>query len=224
MKPYNSKEPLIFIHIPKCAGTSIIRILRKWFGEKGLAHYYRKYEALLPVKHRLEPGVCIYGHFNNERGFGVKDYYPGVTQFVTFLRDPLEMAKSNYFFWKKKRREIRIKLGQLKPGDYYDYTDIDDYFRKRPRSTILKFMPYELNKKNFIEILEKYFIYIGIVEDIQTSIDHLAEKLNFPSIKVERLNIAERNEELCEGLKREFLKNNQLEYAIYNYALTKYKN
>jgi len=142
MKPYNSKEPLIFIHIPKCAGTSIIKILIKWFGEKGLAHYYRKYKAMPPVKHLL------------------------------------------------------------KPGDYYDYTDIDDYLKERPRSSILKLMPYELNKKNFIEILEKYFVYIGIVEDIQTSIDHLAEKLDFPSIKIERLNRAERNEKLCEGKKK----------------------
>ncbi len=223
MKQYNSEEPLIYIHIPKCAGTSMIAVLRKWFGKKGAQHYHSRYEDVPPPKHELKPGMCIYGHFNNNRGIGVADYYPGVNQFVTHMREPLEIAKSSYFHWKIKRRAIRIKAGKLKPGDYHDYKSVDDFFTKRPTSPIFNYLPRELTEDNFTDILETNFVYIGIVEDLQVSMDVMAEKLGFPSVNIGHVNLSQWDEQLSLSLEQEFIRNNRFAYAIYDYALKKYK-
>ena len=31
MRPYDPTEPLIFVHVPKCAGTTVRAVFRDWF-------------------------------------------------------------------------------------------------------------------------------------------------------------------------------------------------
>ena len=222
MKKYDPQKPLISIHIPKCAGGSLRRLLKKWFGRDLHKHYFQQYNAL-PPKHDLKPGICIHGHFNRTKGFGIRDYYPEVDQFITFLRNPVEIVVSNYFFWKRKGRDNQIKRRTLKEGDDHDYKDISDFFKKRPKSHILDYMPYEMTMDNYRDVLEESFVYVGIVEDLHTSVNILANKLGFMQIEVERVNVSNRNEEVPEDMKERFVNNNHLAYAIYNYALERYK-
>ena len=70
--------------------------------------------------------------------------------------------------------------------------------------------------------MEKYFVYVGVLEDLQTSVNVLASRLGFPSVEIPRFNISEWDEEASEELREEYMNNNKLEYAIYNYALKKY--
>src|SRR4051812_45942379 len=98
MKAYNPKIPLLSIHIPKCGGTSFLQILRKWFGKDLHLHYFDEVNAKMPphapVKNFLgmyRKDICIHGHFNHNRKFGVDDYYPEIRQAITFIRDPLEI-------------------------------------------------------------------------------------------------------------------------------------
>lgn len=220
MKQYDPDKGLIFIHIAKCAGTSVVLVLRKWFGE----NYYRKSFKKKQISPPLKPGVCISGHFNRQAGKGISLHYPEAEQFITFLRNPFETAASQYFFWKNKRRKIRIKEGTLKPGSELDYKSIDDFFKKRGRSRLLDFMPQKITLDNYKEVIERNFVYIGIAEDLQTSLDILAKKLGFPAEKVGHLNRSERSEEIPAEVKKEFERNNPLEYRVYNYILSIYQS
>ncbi len=56
-----------------------------------------------------------------------------------------------------------------------------------------------------------------------TTDNMLANKLGFPQVEIDFLNISERYQEIEEGLKEEFIKKHLLEYAIHNYALKNYK-
>ena len=87
---------------------------------------------------------------------------------------------------------------------------------------MLDFMPCEVTEHNFKEVINEFFVYIGIVEEIQTSVNVLAKKLDFKSIKIEHLNNSSRDEIFPEDLEKRFITNNRLEYLIYNYALTQY--
>jgi hypothetical protein len=196
--------------------------LKEWFGRKLYKHYFQQYNAL-PPKQKLKPGICIHGHFNRTKGFGVMDYYPNVDQYISVLRDPIEIAISNYFFWKFKAREKQLQLGIIEEEGEHDYQNIDDFFTKRPRSHLLNFMPTELTIDNYREIFDKYFVYIGVVEDIQVSVNILAEKLGFPVVEIRQINPSARDEELSDDIRDEFIANNQLEFEIYNYILTIYK-
>ncbi len=78
-----------------------------------------------------------------------------------------------------------------------------------------------MSMNNYKEILEKNFVYIGVMEDLQTSINVLANKLGFPTLEVGYLNTSERYQKIEKGLKEEFIMKHPLEYAIYNDALKK---
>jgi hypothetical protein len=223
MIKYDPAKPLISLHIPKCGGQSVRRVLKNRFGDNFYLHYFQKRNAM-PEKYELEPGICIHGHFNKTKGFGVDDYYPGVEQIITFLRDPLEIVISNYFFWKRTARKRQIDLGYLKEGSKHDYRDIEDFFEKRPASHIPDFLPGNITLYNFKEVFEKRFVYTGIVEDMKTSLAIMGQKLGFECSEDVWINKSERNEKISPKTKERFIENNSLAYEIYNYAKKNHKS
>jgi hypothetical protein len=220
MRPYDRNKALIFIHVPKCAGTSINLVLKKWFGDNYLRHGFNKHNTgFRSSPYELKPGTCISGHFSRLGDESVRVLYPEADQFITFLRDPFEIALSQYFFWKKKRRAILIKEGTLKKNSADDFKGITDFFKKRSKSVMLNFMPTELTLHNFKEMLDKHFIYTGIVEDLRVSMNKLAETLGYPGEEIAHRNKSERDERVPEEVKNKFINDNSLEYIIYNYIL-----
>lgn len=95
MREYNANKPLISIHVPKCAGTSFQEVIKDWFGQKGYMHYRKG--GQLPSKITLDPGSCLHGHFNRMLDFGIEKHYSDVSQFITILRDPIEMQVFMYY-------------------------------------------------------------------------------------------------------------------------------
>jgi len=221
MIAYDAGKPLLSLHVPKCAGQSFRRVLERWYGSRFFVHYRQQHNAP-PPRHALEPGICIHGHFNRSRGFGTNDYYPEADQFITILRDPLQAALSNYFFWKTRAREKQLQTGIIQGGAAHDYRDIDDFFRKRPRCALLDFLPGDLTPANYRQILETKFVWVGLVENLEDSLPELAGRLGFAPIPLERLNASPRDEELSPSLRRAFVRANGLEFAIYQYAREKF--
>lgn len=216
MRPYDPRQPLISLHIPKCAGQSMRQILAGWFGPKFFVHYYQQYQAL-PAKIELAPGICIHGHFNQARGFGLREYYPEARQLITVWRDPLAAAISNYFFWKRKSRAMQLARGEYRPGDDRDYRSLDDYFWKQGYSRLLDFMPAGLTAGNYREILESRFIAAGLVESFSDFIRQLAGILGREPVPPVCLNQSPVDEELSPDLREQFLETHRLEYQIYDY-------
>ena len=229
MKPYDKYKPLVSIHIPKCGGTAFQSVLKSWFIKKFYLHYFVEKQNRMPEQHNVKisflsrelhkKGACIHGHFNKSRGFGVWDYYPDADQFITILRDPFEIALSNYFYGVKRNSE-RYRDGRCIPAKE-EFKNIEDYLLKR-NSYLLSFFPFELTPDNYKELLDQYFIYIGILEDMKTSLKMLSKKLNVPEIKINHINTSERLEEIPDNAKDIFIQKNRLEYEISNWALSKY--
>ena len=233
MKTYDSNIPLISIHIPKCAGASFRRILKYWYKKNLYTHYYNEKLNIPPKKHNyaikkrgifrknITNNICIHGHFNWKRGYGVNDYYPNINQYVTMLRDPFEIHVSNYFYIKRlgENAYYNGELNEIIKNDYNFYT----YTEKRSRSYLLHFFPPEITLSNFKDIIKKYYIYIGIVEDMKTSIDILAQKLDFsPPPKIQLINASLRSENISDDWRNSFIKNNQFEMTLYKYILDIY--
>jgi hypothetical protein len=222
MKLYNPEKFLISIHIPKTAGTSFLLVLEEWFNEKLHKHYFKEREGVMPDKldfknsNTTQQGVCIHGHFNKNRGFGVKDYYPEAEQFIAVIRDPLELHLSCYFYNQKLskndnwyRNGKKMKEKQL---------EIDEYLRTT-KSFILNFLPWELTLDNFQEIISSNFVHLGIAEDMQKTVDIISEKLNKPKIEVPITNVSPRTNQPSQSAIEDFRSRHELEYAIYNYAV-----
>jgi hypothetical protein len=218
MKEYNPHKPLIFIHIPKSAGTTVQHIFRKWFAHNLYLHYYNEPCGLLPTLTHLpnaqslhEP-IIIYGHFNNDRGFGIKNSYPECDQFITILREPLELALSNYFFVKKHTHKRLHQPSFLQMS-------VEEYLLNVPIN-MLNHFPCCVNHDNYKQILEEKFVYVGITEDLRKSLKNISRLLRkrMP-LFIGRTNQTARPRMITEKYKRMFRERNQLEYAVYHYGI-----
>jgi len=223
MREYNRKRPLIFIHIPKCGGTSFRSTMEEWFGRRLYRNYFDNKGGTLPRRRRLKKylsggfreGICIYGHFNRDRGFGISDYYPEVDQFITILRDPFEVAVSAYFYMKKHADEVWDK-SRVPAGSLEEYL-------MRVTPNILNHLPFDLNLENYRDILDEYFVHIGITEDMEATAKVIAKKLGMPppaGLKVR--NRTERPLDVPYRLKEGFIERHPLEYALYRFAQENY--
>lgn len=225
MKYYDYKDPLISIHIPKSGGTSFSNVLKEWFGQCYYQHYFDEKRNKLPKKVRLKVpifniqrrSICIHGHFNRERGFGINKYYPKVNQFISILRDPLELQLS-FFFYKEK---ILSNNSFYQNGDRVTefFKDVDEFLECSKPFMLLHF-PDKIDESNYMQIINEQFVHLGIMENYQRSIDIIAEKLKKSRVKVDHLNKSPRNQNPSESSKKIFLQKCSLEYKIYNYAVS----
>jgi len=218
MRKYNHLRPLIFIHTPKTAGTAVREIVRAWFPNNFKLHYYDHINATMPRKlnllwlRRIKGPLVIYGHFNRERGFGVEDYYPGVRQFMTILRDPFEAAVSGYFFSRK------VGFNHAIPPKSLVRTLEDDLMTEG--SLMLNYFPREVTQDNYKDIIEEYFIAIGVTESLSLSLKIMAAALekgfDESSLRVE--NATHRDQDVPSGLRDRFCEANRLEFEVYDYV------
>lgn len=103
--------PLIFLHIPKTAGTSFRVAAEEWFGKRHLMYDYgpqaRRTSSIfrrvetgeVSWEKALEKVKCarfVTGHFPAQRYHSAF----GPEHFCTFVRDPVERAVSQYFHHK----------------------------------------------------------------------------------------------------------------------------
>lgn len=223
MKNYDRKTPLLSIHIPKCGGSSFTEALKEWYGSKLFFHYYDEKNNLMPKKVKLKSwfnghykkDVCIHGHFNHKRGFGIDDYYPEINQAITFLRDPIEIALSVFFYNQKLIKEGK----NYRDGKKFEMTDDIDEFLENSNSYIKLFLPKELSIENIETTIDNYFVHIGIMEHYQKSMDILAEKLDKPKVQIPHINISQRTQKPSEDSIKKFKSKCELEYLLYEKGL-----
>lgn len=225
MKPYSPDEPLISIHNPKTAGTSLVNILLTWYGTD-LYRITRKNRGSVKIESlatgKWKSNICIHGHFNAARNQSVDIQFPKIKQYITFLRDPLEHHISMYYF-KKERVANRNKI-------YWDWgtnnipKDINDFLINHP-SQLLYHMPSYFNQDSYVEILEKHYVFIGLVEQMDLSISKLSRLLNKPSLAAApHVNRSDRNEIANKDSIEAFMNKSKFEYLVYNHVKDLFKN
>ena len=222
MRPYNRGNLLVYIHIPKTAGTSARLPFEVWFGEQCHPCYDPQFHEA-PLPHLPDPPpydskhpVVFYGHFRRENGYGVKDYFPRADQFMTMIRDPFEQAVSKYFYLRKEGVNHIDRSG-------VPCCNMESYLLNL-KSDILDYFPEELTHANFKDQIEQHYIDIGITEHFAASIERFARKLDMPydARTIGRANSTERNQDVPQYLRDRFMERHELEYAVYDYALQKH--
>ncbi len=231
MKPYDPEKPILYTHIPKCAGTSVVRLLRDWYGR-----YYHKLnqdetrDIVLPrVETKDDRGCwysmikCVHGHFNHGRGYGLPYFYPEVDQYFTILRDPFDLVVSMYFFAKGRSAKGQFWFrGQ--PVDIRDqFPGVASYVRSYPY-WLFDHLPQDITLANYEQKLSSKFVYIGIFEDLQTSIDNLGKVLGKPQTQLPKFNVSTYDEPVPESLRDQFYHDYPLLKRVYQFAIDRYRD
>ncbi len=175
----------------------------------------RKYGLLL----RKSISECVHGHFEYAvDGGDIFHFYPRALQFITFLRDPLDMELSMYQYQKAMITKGAVYWTGERIVESTRYKNVDHWLEDR-ESYLLEYFPWGLSESNFNEVLHRHFIHIGVVEQLQRSVDILADKLGKPRIKVPRMNPTRRIEKPSNKTISAFMERRKLEYALYDFAL-----
>lgn len=218
MRQFDPSQPLIFIHVPKTAGNSVRETVFSWFEGRSYRHYFDPANQTMPPRRDLaQLGAqhgppLIMGHFNKRRGFGIQDYYPQVSQFLTILRDPLEMHVSRFHYTRRVRKTGAIH-------DDIGDSDLDAHINTG-HLNMLEHFPHDMTLDNYRELLSRDFIDIGCLDTLGPSLRRMAERLGrpAPTQPVPRKNASSEQVQLTQAQRDVFRQRFPLEHAIYDHA------
>lgn len=220
MKIYDPNSPLFSLHIPKCGGTSLLRIWRWWFWPWRVVHHERKKAGPPPSNIKVSGAMCVHGHFNLLHQAGILQFYPQADQFVTFLRDPFDRYLSLWHFLPKMARDRGDTGWAERQPDFA--TRLQGYARAnaagRNFPSTVWFFPQRPDVADIAAQMDKSFVFVGIMERYQESLDALAIALGKRRINVPHLNRSPRENDY-EEWRPFYRKHFAEEYAIYEAAL-----
>jgi len=211
---------LVFLHLQKCAGTTLQRIIEDQYD-------YDTWTRVADWKMRQKT-LVFKGHFQ----FGEENKFldSGISRtYITMLREPMDRVMSSFYY---VRREPKIRVHEeFNQITFKKFLQKEDNFYYVFRHTNM--MTRQLsggdpnNLDGALENLHK-FNYIGIAEEFNKSLELFTKALNWDNVKpYEKENVTDERPEV-EDLSSEEIailkQKNQNDIVLYEEAVKLFWN
>lgn len=225
---------LIFLHLPKCAGTTLNRII-EWeydptrvFSIDPVLYLWSFHKLNRWSPKRLERMQVFKGHMP----FGIHKRLPQPSTYITFLRDPVERVISAYYFMRNYVLHPKHR--------WISKLTLEEFVREGPNHNVqckyISGRPFvgdfhagdcddevlALAKEN----LHRYFSLVGITERFDEGLAILKiifgwEISKYAKFNVTRTRQAKKN--LPSATVELIAQRNQYDMALYEYALSMFE-
>jgi len=221
------KSPrVVFVHIPKCGGSSI----RDAVFRSAITHGYEKSEMLVPGKIQPITHDKLYNDVGQTQKYRIvashifpQGIRPDDLSF-TFLRDPIERFVSHYYFFCYKKKGSSYfsekKLSKMSTAEISDLSNLGNIQTKWLCGSIGN-NTASYSSEMAIDTLERFTCY-GLLSDMSCSVENINQSfqnrfnLEFPSVINKRKK--EYSEEFSDVL--DYLREiNSMDMLLYNHAL-----
>jgi hypothetical protein len=222
--------PLIFIHLPKTAGTSLRRTIQKNYRSKELFFVYNKNPRFHSiddlynfVPEDFEKYKIIMGHLSfNRRLFPFND-----RRFVTLVREPVQRCIS-YYHHVMNRREWR---GRQQSLPEYMETSGDIQFQNHQTRLLSNMKRNPITGKhleNAIRNIEKYFLHVGTSETFPQTVEYLSMTLGWSKKKIFYENTTLKKQTTTDCLSEDILDRlrelNEYDIKLYEWVSARLEN
>ena len=231
-------NPILFEHVPKCAGTTLVNILGRKYPPRRILHVIpaRREDQINAYADLDEVGRKKYDLIMGHGVYQFRKYLPGEVKAFTFLRNPVDRVISNYFYI----------LDQ--PGHHlYDRIigegiGLKEYLTSGVTRTVHNYITravslFRLSEltadpqaalETALENLENDFFFIGLVEHFDLSLLLLGKNLEWPDPPYYyRENVSRYPRGKHHDVDSEIIgiiqEQNQLDQKIYEYAVKRFE-
>lgn len=193
--PYSNSHSYIFVAIPKTGTTSTVSTLKKIHkahrGKLLLANgevdrkFVKKYkfdEALKGKTRRIKHLSAL--QLKYILGEKYNQYFS-----FTLVRNPWARTVSQYHYSHVDFMPNKAKIAKTKPNRKFHELSFDKWIKNRWKSWLKNNTPYRSQRSMISDKYQRVIIdYVGKLETIQDSLDHVCEQVGIPSQNVEHVN------------------------------------
>lgn len=217
------KKIIIFIHIPKTAGTSMRKIIEKQYNVLQTRYYYNGYQdAFNSLKGTPQPELntvkWVQGHFQ----FGLHEAIPNPAEYITMLRHPVDRVISFYYFLRENpRHPLYKKAKSLNLKDFIMSEDdiIQDGINNFQTTLISGdgTPSFEKAKNN----IDEHFMLVGLTERFNESLFLMRKKLRWHVPYFSRYNVTRSRPKMAqvsEDIIKIIEEKNEYDFQLYEYG------
>lgn len=224
MKKMEQQQALIFLHIPKTAGTTLNRIIEWQYNPLSIFTMDPYRIRATPERLRQLPEArrrrlrMVRGHFY----YGVHEYLPQGSTYITMLREPVARFLSAYYFL--QRRPLHPMHRKVKT----ERIGVEDFIRLTPQRQNLQTSlvagiksngkceasTLEIAKENLV----KSFSVVGLSERFEESLMLIAKTFDWQIPFYESRKVSKTRPKIEPSAVEMIKEHNQLDLELYEFG------
>jgi hypothetical protein len=232
-KPRQPDSSVIFLHIPKTAGTSLTKILGDQFGLNNT----RWLSGSVRVRPTIAAGSAHTRLYVGHQGFGLHAYTGRTTDYITMLRDPIERVISHYWFVHDDLEHYLYDMVVKARMPMADYIANPMRTPELDNGMVRMLADFDLEQavpvgsstrllfENAKANLETAFSWVGLVERFDESMILLADSMGWPEVPGyvrERVGKSKPKTPASDEIRARIAELNPLDVELFSYVVKRF--